>query len=112
MASAESAGAFSDTSPSSLIIVPKPRLVTEKGHLRITDRHLNFVTQASNPHTPSSPQNLRFIVDKDDTYGAPNIVGVENLHTQYREDKRLRVHETPFEVRCSVVLAAMRFIEC
>ena len=39
------------------------------------------------------------MVDQDDSYGPPNIVGVENLHSQYREDKRLRVHETPFEVR-------------
>lgn len=63
--------------------------------------------QASNPHTPSSPQNLRFMVDNDDSYGPPNIVGVENLHTQYREDKRLRVHDTPFEVRyCSILVCS------
>lgn len=62
--------------------------------------------QGPTPQTPYSPQNLRFVVDQADSYGPPNISGVENLHTQYREDKRLRVHETPFEIRlkCQKVL--------
>jgi len=42
-------------------------------------------------------------MDKDDSFGTPQVVGVENLSTQYREDKRLRVHETPFELRCPVL---------
>eukprot|EP00884_Botryococcus_braunii_P003815 jgi/Botrbrau1/13434/Bobra.0082s0038.1 len=29
----------------------------------------------------------------------PNIVGINNPPSQFREDKRLRVHETPFETR-------------
>jgi hypothetical protein len=38
-------------------------------------------------------------MDKDDGFGTPQVVGVQNLTNQYREDKRLRVHETPFELR-------------
>ena len=38
-------------------------------------------------------------MDTDSSWGTPQVVGVENLNTQFREDKRLRVHETPFELR-------------
>ena len=38
-------------------------------------------------------------MDTNSSWGTPQVVGVENLNTQFREDKRLRVHETPFELR-------------
>lgn len=49
--------------------------------------------------TPSPTQAPRFVMTADDSFGTPDVVGVENLHTRYREDKRLRVHKTPFEER-------------
>ena len=55
--------------------------------------------KASAVATPSPTAVPRFVMTANDSFGTPNVVGVENLNTQYREDKRLRVHETPFEER-------------
>ena len=63
-------------------------------------KKLNAVLQATSLQTPSPTANPRFVVTSDDSFGTPDVVGVANLLSQYREDRRLRVHETPFEERC------------
>ena len=40
-----------------------------------------------------------FVLDAGDVWGEPHVVGLLNPVTKYREDKHLRMHDTPFDVR-------------
>ncbi len=55
--------------------------------------------QAAQLQTPSPSANPCFVVNSDDSFGTPGVVGVANMLSRYHEDRRLRVHETPFEER-------------
>ncbi len=59
----------------------------------------SYFFRSPSPDTPSP--HFVFDATRVSSGGTPRVIGVANLAGRFREDRSLRVHDTPFEERCA-----------